>query len=76
MTGKHLRKVIQQLLLMYYVLKNEYISWLHFLSKIQIIKKVILLMILNGEGCHYFAVENMSVLLRGITYGKVIEIFV
>ena len=30
-------------------------------------KQVILLMISNGEGWHYFAVKKLSALLRGIT---------
>ena len=30
-------------------------------------KQVILLMILNEEGCHYLAVKKLSALLRGIT---------
>ena len=33
----------------------------------QIVKKVILFMIPNGEGRHYLAVKNLSPLLRGIT---------
>ena len=31
------------------------------------IKQIIHLIIPNGEGWHYFAVENLSALLRGIT---------
>ena len=30
-------------------------------------KQIILLMIPNGEGCHYLAVKNLFALLRGIT---------
>ena len=33
----------------------------------QIVKKVILLMIPNGEKWHYLAVKKLSALLRGIT---------
>ena len=35
MTRKGLRKIIQQLLLICYMLKNEYISWLHFKTKLK-----------------------------------------
>ena len=55
MIVRNLRKIMQQLLLMFSVLK-----------KTKSRKKNILLMIPNGEGWHYIAVKQLPELLRGI----------
>ena len=57
MTRKSLRKIIQQLLLMCYMSRNEdpaYISK----HNVNHENQIILLMIPNGEGWHYLAVKN------------------
>ena len=60
MIEKLLRKIIQQLLLMFYILKKKicvaYISQINTYCK----KQIILLIILNEEkeGWHYLAVKN------------------
>ena len=68
MTGKSLRKIIQQLLVMCYMLKKKDICPA-FISKHNSNheKQTILLMILNGKGLYYLAVKKLSVLLRRIT---------
>ena len=60
MTGKRLRKLIQQLLLTCYMLKNEYIYPPH-ISKHNL---NILLMMPNGEGWHYLAVEKLICIIK------------
>ena len=77
MIGKNLRKTMQQLLLMFCMLKKEKI-YLAYVSKYNSNreKQVILFVISNGEirrvksegqRWHYLAVEKLSALLRGIT---------
>ena len=64
MTEKGLRKIIQKLLLMYYVLKK----WTYpgYISKhnLNYENQIFRLMIPNWEGWHYVAVERLSALLR------------
>ena len=66
MLGKRLRKIIQQLLLIFCILKN-----VQLVSKINLNfeKEIVLLMIPNKkkEEWHYHAVKKLSTLLRGIT---------
>ena len=66
MTGKKLRKIIQQLLLLFCMIKIEkiyppYVS----ISYSNREKQVILVMIPNGEGWHYLALKKLSASLRG-----------
>ena len=65
MIGKDLRKIIQQLILMFWMLKNKKYLLLLF----QNMKHVILLMIPNGEKLwyYYLAVKKLSALLREVT---------
>ena len=68
MIGKRLRKKIQQLLLIFCILKKicpAYIPKIYLNCE----KQIILLMIPNEEkeGWHYLAVKKLSALLRGIT---------
>ena len=49
---------------------------LMFQNMTQILKKVILLKIPNGENLHYLAVKKLSILLRGITSKNVGEYYV
>ena len=56
MIGKLLRKIIQQLLLMFCILKKWKYVW-----------NMSLLMIPNGKGWCHLAIKKLSVLLRGIT---------
>ena len=67
MTVKYLRKVIQQLVLMCYMLKKEIFVLPTFQKTTEIAKKVILLMIPNEEGWHSLEVKKLPALLRGIT---------
>ena len=67
MIGKYLRKIIEQLFLMFCVVKTKIMFCLCFKSNSNREKQVILLMIPNGEGWHYFAVKKLSKLLRRIT---------
>ena len=69
MTGKRLRKIIQQLILMFYTLKKmdicpAYISNINSDCE----KQIILLMIPNEEkeSGHYLAIKKLSVLLNEI----------
>ena len=66
MIRKKLRKIIEQLLLMFCMLKNK--KYPAHVSKYNSNreKQVILLMILEG-GWHYLAVKELSALSRGIT---------
>ena len=67
MTEKSLRNIIQQLFLMSYMLKNEYIYPLcNSKHNLNHENQILLLMIPNGEGWDYLAVKKLSVLLRGI----------
>ena len=65
MIGKSLKKIIEQLLLMFYMLKQNptYISKHNSNRENQ----VILLMISQGEGWYYLAVKRLSAILSGIT---------
>ena len=67
MIGKNLRKIIEQLLSMFCVLKKKrcpaYISKHNSNCE----KQVILLMIPNGERSQYLEVKKLPVFLRGIT---------
>ena len=65
MTGKRLRIIIQQLLLIFYILKKKNHVQLIFQKLIRIVKS---LMILNQEkeSWHYLVVKGLSALLRGI----------
>ena len=68
MIGKNLRKIIEQLLLMFCMLKKKkmytaYVS--KFSSNCE--NQVFLLMIPNGEGQHYLAVKQLSASLRILT---------
>ena len=69
MQGKRLRKIIQQLLLTFCILKKEMVP--AYVSKYNLNreKQMILLMIPNAEkeGWHYLAVKTLSALLHGIT---------
>ena len=47
------------------MLKNEYISWLHFKHSLNHENQIIFLMILKREGLYYLAVKKLSALLRG-----------
>ena len=71
MIGKRLRKIFQQLLLMFCILKKKKYTLLIFQNITQPVKKKkkIPLMIQNeeNEGRHYLAVKKLSTLLRGIT---------
>ena len=65
MIGKRLRKIIQQLLLIFCVLKKKKTC-----SASNCEKQITLLMITNEEKeglWHYIAVKKLSTLLRGIT---------
>ena len=68
MIGKNLRKIMEQLLLMFFTLKKKKV-YSAYVSKqnSNCEKQVILLMIPNGEGWHFLAVKKLSALLRGIT---------
>ena len=71
MIGKRLRKIIQQLLLIFCVLKKKK-TCSAYISKINsnCEKQITLLMITNEEKeglWHYIAVKKLSTLLRGIT---------
>ena len=71
MIGKRLRKIIQQLLLIFCVLKKKK-TCSAYISKINsnYEKQITLLMITNEEKeglWHYIAVKKLSTLLRGIT---------
>ena len=61
MTGKRLRKIVRELLLIFCILKKKIYVQLY-------LKKLILLMIPNEEknGWHYLAVVKLSALGRGI----------
>ena len=69
MQGKRLRKIIQQLLLTFCILKKEVVP--AYVSKYNLNreKQMILLMIPNAEkeGWHYLVVKTLSALLHGIT---------
>ena len=69
MQGKRLRKIIQQLLLTFCILKKEVVP--AYVSKYNLNreKQMILLMIPNAEKerWHYLAVKTLSALLHGIT---------
>ena len=52
---------------MFNMLKKKRYILSTFQKEIQIVKKVNLLMIPNGEGWHYIAIKMLTVLLRGIT---------
>ena len=58
MTGKYLRKVIQQLVLMCYKLKKEIFVLPTFQKTTEIEKKIIFLRIPNEEGWHSLEVKN------------------
>ena len=60
MTRKSLRKLIQPLFLMYYMLKKE-------LPTTQITKKIIVLTNPNRQGWHYLSIKKLSALLRRVT---------
>ena len=69
MIGKHLGKIIRQLLLIFCILKkNKYVQLISQ-KLIQFVKGNILLMIPNEqkEDRYYLAVKKLSTLLRGIT---------
>ena len=68
MIGKNLRKIIEQLLSMFCMLKTKKIYPV-YVSKHNSNreKQVILSMILNGERWHYLPLKKKSALLRGIT---------
>ena len=69
MIGKHLGKIIRQLLLIFSILKkNKYVQLISQ-KLIQFVKGNILLMIPNEqkEDRYYLAVKKLSTLLRGIT---------
>ena len=54
MTGKSLRKITQQLLLMRYMSRKQiYTSCLRFKTQLKSQKQIILLMFPNREGWHY-----------------------
>ena len=60
MTGKRLRKIIQQLLLMFYTVKKwEYVQRIFQKFNLNREKQIIILIIPNEEkeGWHYFAVK-------------------
>ena len=67
--GKNLRKLMSQMLLMFFMLKKKkYIYAYVSKNNLNREKQVILLMISNGEKgqLHYLALTKLSVLLRGI----------
>ena len=70
MTGKHLRKIIRQLLLIFCILKRK--IYPAYISKHNstLEKQIILLMIPNEEkeGWHYLAVKILPALLHRIIY--------
>ena len=70
MIGKGLRKITQQLLLLFCMLKKKEICPA-YISKINsnYEKQIVLLMIRNEEkeGWNYLAVKELSILLRGTT---------
>ena len=68
MIGKCLRKIIQQLLLIFCILKKKKYTLLIFQNITR--EKQILLMIPNEEkeGWEYLAVKTLSALLHRITY--------
>ena len=66
MIGKNLKKIIKRMLLMFCMLKKNYISLLCFKTT-QTMKNNFFLMIPNGEGWHYIPVKKLFVLLREIT---------
>ena len=63
MIGKNLRKIIQQFLVMFCMLKKKKI-YPAFLKQLKSRKTC--LMISKGEGWHYLAFKKVSALLRGI----------
>ena len=70
MIGKRLRKVMWQLLLIFYILKKKkYVRLIYQKINLNCEKQIILLMIPNEkkEGWHYLAIKKLSVLLTGIT---------
>ena len=59
---------------MCYMLKDKYISCLHFETQLNHEKQLILIMIPNGEEWHYLAVKKLYGLLRKITSKQVGEL--
>ena len=59
---------------MCYMLKDKYISCLHFETQLNHEKQLILIMIPNGEVWHYLAVKKLYALLRKITSKQVGEL--
>ena len=47
---KKIRKIIQQLLVMCYMLKNEYMLFLHFKTQLNHENQIVIFMIANGKG--------------------------
>ena len=67
MIQKKSRKIIEQLFLMFCLLKKKnYILPMHQ-NISRIVKNVSLLMIPNGEGWNYITVKKLLALLKGIT---------
>ena len=69
MTGKKLRKIIQWLLLMCYILKKEEKMDSTYVSKhnSKYKKEITLLPISNQKGWHYIAVKTIRIVIRNIT---------
>ena len=63
-----MRKLMQQLLLSFCILRESKYNLPTFQNMAQVVKKkIILLMILNGEGWYYIVVKILPTLLRGMT---------
>ena len=70
MIGTGLRKIIQQMLLIFCIpKKKKYVQLIFHIYNSTREKQLILLMISieEKEGCHYLAVKKLSTLLRGVT---------
>ena len=59
---------------MCFMLKDKYISCLHFETQLNHEKQLILIMIPNGEEWHYLAVKKLYALLRKVTSKQVGEL--
>ena len=70
MIGTGLRKIIQQMFLIFYIpKKKKYVELIFHIYNSTHEKQLILLMISieEKEGCHYLSVKKLPTLLRGVT---------